>query len=286
MSQTSPHPLVEFNGQPAVRLRAPDGAQATVLLHGAQVVSWTPAGGDERLYLSPTANYADGQAVRGGVPVIFPQFERRGPLPRHGFARTRRWSLERADTGRDDAIAVLRLCDDDASRTIWPHAFCVELTVAVGGNRLDIELEVEHRGAPDAEPFSFTAALHTYLRVREVEEARLEGLRGLHYHDSTHGVESTQEGHALTVEAEVDRIYFDATRPLRLQEPHRALRIEAQQLPDVVVWNPWQDKARALPDLPPLDFRRMLCVEAAAIGQPVVLAPGEQWWGRQTLVAG
>nr|WP_297355455.1 D-hexose-6-phosphate mutarotase [uncultured Caldimonas sp.] len=285
MSQTQTAPLVDFNGQPAVRLRTPDGAQATVLLHGAQVVSWRPAGGEERLYLSETASYAEGQAVRGGVPVIFPQFERRGPLPRHGFARTRRWSLERTDTGRDDAIAVLRLCDDEATRAIWPHAFCAELTVAVGGSRLDVELEVEHRGAPGDEPFSFTAALHTYLRVREVEEARLEGLRGLHYLDSTCATESTQDVHALTVDAEVDRIYFNATRPLRLEEPHRALVIESQQFPDVVVWNPWQDKARALADMPPSGFRRMLCVEAAAIGEPVVLAPGEQWWGRQTLVA-
>ena len=42
-------------GQPAMRLRAPDGAEATVLLHGAQLVSWIPAGDQERLYLSPQA---------------------------------------------------------------------------------------------------------------------------------------------------------------------------------------------------------------------------------------
>ncbi|MCM5678109.1 D-hexose-6-phosphate mutarotase [Schlegelella sp. S2-27] len=278
--------LIDVHGQPAVHLRAPDGAQAIVLLHGAQVVSWVPAGGEERLYLSEASGFADGQAVRGGVPVIFPQFEQRGPLPRHGFARTRRWELQRTDTGRDDAIAVLRLCDDERTREQWPHAFGAELTVAVGGTRLDVELEVEHRGEADAPAFSFTAALHTYLRVREVEETRLEGLRGLRYHDNVRGSESVQDLYALSIDDEVDRIYFDATRPLQLQEPHRTLTIESQQFPDVVVWNPWQDKTARLADLPPLGFRRMLCVEAAAIGRPIVLAPGEQWWGRQTLVAG
>ena len=62
-----------FDGQPAVHLRSPAGAQATVLLHGAHVVSWIPALGEEQLYLSPTSALGGTAAVRGGVPVIFPQ---------------------------------------------------------------------------------------------------------------------------------------------------------------------------------------------------------------------
>ena len=57
--------LTTFRGQPALRLRAPDGAEATVLVHGAHVVSWVPAGGEEQLYLSPTAQY--GQIGRAHV---------------------------------------------------------------------------------------------------------------------------------------------------------------------------------------------------------------------------
>ncbi len=44
-------PMTEVLGQPAVHVQAPDGAQAIVLLHGGQVVSWIPAGGREQLYL-------------------------------------------------------------------------------------------------------------------------------------------------------------------------------------------------------------------------------------------
>ena len=50
-------------GQPAMRLVAPDGAQTIVLLHGAHIVSWIPAGDEERLYLSPEAVAGPGQAV-------------------------------------------------------------------------------------------------------------------------------------------------------------------------------------------------------------------------------
>ena len=35
--------------------------------------------------------------------------------------------------------------------------------------------------------FSFTAALHTYLRVEDVRLAAVEGLKGLRYANSTHG---------------------------------------------------------------------------------------------------
>ena len=275
--------LIFFEGQPAVHLRAPGGAEATVLLHGGQVLSWIPAGGQERLYLSERAVYAEGKAVRGGVPVIFPQFEKRGPLPRHGFARDRRWKLLRAETGADDAMAVLGLSDDEATRAIWPHAFSVGRTVNVGARRVGLELEVYN---PGTAPFSFNAALHTYLRVNEVEEARLTGLRGLTHADSTEGGrEHLDSNGTLRVEGEVDRIYFDAPGALRLSEPQRELGIELQQFPDVVVWNPWEEKCAALADMPPLGFRRMLCVEAAAIGTPISLAPGEDWWGRQTLYA-
>lgn len=280
---TDAHALIEFHGQPAVRLRAGDGAQAVVLLQGAHLVSWQGRNGQERLYLSQRAVYAEGKAVRGGVPVIFPQFEEHGPLPRHGFARTTRWTLVRAETGPGDALAVLRLEADAATLALWPQHFAAELTVSVSDERLDIEFEVQNTGAT---ALSFAAALHTYLRTREVEEASLEGLRGETYLDRTSGQEATQGLGTLKVETEIDRIYWgraDQPRTLLLREPGRTVAIEQQNFPDTVVWNPWSDKAAGLDDMEPLDFRRFLCVEAAAIGEPVALAPGEEWWGRQTL---
>jgi glucose-6-phosphate 1-epimerase len=53
----------------------------------------------------------------------------------------------------------------------------------------------------------------------------------------------------------------------------------------VVVWNPWEIGNAQISDMPPLGFRRMLCVEAAAIESPVSLAPGDSWSGRQSLTA-
>lgn len=267
-----------------LHLTAPDGATATVALHGAQVLSWRPAGADEQLYLSPCSDYQVGKAIRGGVPVCFPQFADRGPLPKHGFARTRPWHLIHQEQGRDDAMAVLRLEPDDDSRRLWPHDFALELAVRVAGRSLDIELACENLGAG---PLSFTAALHTYLRVADLDAVSLEGLQGLRYHDSVLGREATERlGLLLPGEKgvlDLDRIYFGAERELLLTEDARRLTLTQQGFEDAVVWNPGPARCAKLADMPPDGWRHMLCVEAATIGHPVVLPPGETWVGRQSL---
>ena len=92
MTKTAATREATYQGLPAIELTLPDGSAAVVLLHGAHVLSWQAGGWGEQLYLSPKAVAAEGKAVRGGIPVIFPQFEQRGPdrsLPRHGLSRTR-----------------------------------------------------------------------------------------------------------------------------------------------------------------------------------------------------
>lgn len=274
---------IEFHGQPAVRLATSDGASAIVSLFGAQILSWIPAGGVERLYLSPVAVHDGRTPVRGGIPVCFPQFAELGTLPKHGLLRTLSWQLVEQRAGDTYAHATLRITDSDATRALWPARFAAELTVAIDRDRLDVEFEVENCG--DAS-FSFTAALHTYLRVHEVEHARLEGLHGCTYRDAARGNQLVREsGDAVTIEAETDRVYRSASRPLLLRDSGRCLAIKSDGFPDVVVWNPWEQRCAQLADMPPNGFRHMLCVEAAVEAQAVELEPGADWFGRQTLVA-
>lgn len=273
----------------ALELRAPDGASATLLLHGAHVLSWAPAGADEQLYVSPRSAYASGQAVRGGIPVCFPQFAEQGSLPRHGFARTRPWQLVLAEQGEDDALAVLRLSDDGGTRLLWPHAFEAELSVRVTGRSLEIELACENQGE---QAFSFTAALHSYLRLRSLADASLLGLGGLHYWDAVDKVERQQRSDLLLPGSpgaeDLDRIYHQLKQDLTLREQGddgrlRELLIRQQGFEDTVVWNPGAAKCAALADMPPEGYREMLCVEAAAVEHPLLLEPGQSWVGMQSL---
>jgi glucose-6-phosphate 1-epimerase len=268
-----------------VALRSTDGATANVYLHGAHVTSWKPArDGDERLFLSERSEFRAGSAIRGGIPVIFPQFAAEGPLPRHGFARTSEWTLDDLSTKGGDAVASLSLRDSPGTRAIWDHTFVATLTVRVGGDQLAVTLAVENRGQA---PLAFTGALHSYLRVFDVRDTTLVGLRGTKHRESgAPGALAKDSDDALHVEGEVDRVYVDVPRTLTLWEPERSLEIGFDGFPDAVIWNPGPAKAAALADLEPAGERRMLCVEAAAVQRPVSVAAGERWSGTQRFRAG
>ncbi|NJD25439.1 MAG: D-hexose-6-phosphate mutarotase [Betaproteobacteria bacterium] len=274
---------IDFRGLAAWRLHGPRGASAVVSRLGGQVLSWITPDGRERLFLSGRAVLDGSAPIRGGIPVCFPQFAAQGSLPKHGFVRTRPWDEAAARAGDGYALLTLATADDEATRALWPHAFRLELTVMLEADRLDLELCVTN---PGEAPLAFTGALHTYLRTVQVEDAALEGLYGFSYIDATAGGRRVREtGTEIAVDRETDRIYCGVSRPQLLKAGNLSLGIQAQGFPDVVVWNPWVERCAALADMPPDGWRHMLCVEAAAAEQPVTVAPGEEWAGRQTLVA-
>ncbi len=276
-----------FHGLPALVLRASDGAQAVVTLQGGHVVSWRAAGSDvEQLYLSPASLFADGKAIRGGVPVIFPQFSDRGPFMRHGFARTMRWQPLPGDAQGDGASAqvLLGLTDDAASLEQWPHAFALALRVRVAGDTLTMELTCTNTGTS---AWTFTAALHTYLAVHEVAQVRLHGLAGVPFDDRVDAAWRVQGDPPLQIDGEVDRVYAGVTDTVRLEDPSvtgkRSVKIAQQGFTDVVLWNPGATRCAALTDMPADGYQHMLCVEAACITDPVMLSAGQSWSASQTL---
>jgi glucose-6-phosphate 1-epimerase len=173
---------------------------------------------------------------------------------------------------------VLRLGDDAATRAIWPHAFEAELSFSLGGQQLDVELAITNTGAT---PFDFSAALHTYLAVGDLQRTQLGGLLGARYTDSLSGHHQQQELDPFGFAGEIDRIYWRPGATQNLVSPAGRLQISREGFDDAVVWNPGPAKAAAMADLPDDDWLQMLCVEAAQIGEPVILAPGQQWVARQ-----
>jgi len=270
-----------MNGLPKVILAGPQGARAEIYLHGAHLTSWIPAGGEERIFLSRASEFSPAAAIRGGVPVIFPQFSGLGPLPKHGFARKMDWEYVNAGLRGADAHAEFLLVDTQSTRSLWPHPFSARLAVTLGAQELEIALSIENNSS---EPFAFTAALHTYLAVADVRRSVIEGLEGKSYIDSAGGnVEKVQSERYLAFDEEVDRLYRNVSGRLTLKEEGPRLAIQAQGFADVVVWNPWVEKGAALVDLEPEGYRRMLCVEAAAASSPVTVPPAGRWSGAQSL---
>ena len=259
------------------RLQLVNGDCVRVAEHGAQVLSWC-SGGRERLFLSERA-VLDGRApIRGGVPLCWPQFNQRGPLPKHGFARQCRWHAGPVRVGSDAVELDLQLHHDERTLAQWPVRFKAMVTVRLAPGQLRIVLQLEN---PGTEPFAFTGALHSYLAVDDVAQARLHGLDGQAEGDAVADVHA-QAAPALMFAGEFDRVYAAPPAALELVDgPHRLRISQSPDWADVVVWNPGAAKGDALADMAPGAWRHMLCVEAAQVFQPIVLDAGAVWQGWQ-----
>lgn len=273
----------EFQGTPCIRLRLPEGDEALVSLHGAQVVSWVCAG-RERLYLSPASHWNGSSAIRGGVPVCFPQFNQRGPLAKHGFARNLPWRVlpsAEAFQPAGQVQQVFGLTSGEATRAFWDFSFEARLTVTLATGSLQVTLDVHNT---DDRAMNFTGALHTYLAVDDVATAELSGLQGQAEWDALTDSRSVAGHQPLRISGEFDRVYTAARQPLVLGEPGRSLRLaQSDSFGQTVVWNPGPDLCSRLADMPADGYRRMLCVEAACVDEPVAVPPGQRWQGWQHL---
>ena len=281
-----------FQGQPCLRIELAQGDSAIVALQGAHLLSWKTADAREQLYLSPKAAMDGTSAIRGGVPICFPQFNQRvlggHTLPKHGFVRNLAWSL--LDSRQTGALAEVRLGlqSSPATLAVWPQQFAAVVTLRLEPGRLRIGFDVQNTG-PDA--WLFALALHSYLRVSDIADVSLKGLEGLSYWDAVQHLHEPekrlqQADAPLVFAGETDRVYADATTPIALKHAASGLQIsQSASMPDVVVWNPGEKLSAAITDLPDDGFRHYVCVEAARINQPVLLAPGAVWAGWQQLEA-
>lgn len=254
-----------------------DNAAALITHHGAQIHSWRTADGVERLFLSRTASHQPGNSIRGGVPIIFPQFGGAGPL-RHGFARTMDWSL----VGASKAHASYELSSSDQTLQRWPHAFQLRYEIRLLHDRLSMTLEVENTGS---DPLSFTGALHTYLRVANLDEAFVQGLKDRPFVDEVTEMHHIDFEPTLKFDGLIDRLYPDAAAHAALVHTGFGdIEVVSEGFKDVVLWNPGQTAAEALTDLHPGGYQCFVCVESAIVQTPAVVEQGEKWRGSQTLI--
>ncbi|MDB6075257.1 MAG: Aldose 1-epimerase [Verrucomicrobiaceae bacterium] len=258
-------------------LTGADGASAEIHLHGAHVTSWKPAGKGEQLFLSTKSEFGGNAAIRGGVPVIFPQFSLLGPLPRHGFVRNSAWELLR----QTPEEVTMYFMDTPETRAIWPHSFRLEFTVRLEPNRLEMRLHVINTGATS---FAFASALHTYLRVDDIANTTVEGLKDLTYRDANTMAEHVDKAQRIDFEREVDRLYYGAEpRTITVNDGTHSLTINTGGFPDAVVWNPNKVKSDNMADMEANGWQRFVCVEAAAASDQIRLDPTEKWTGQQTI---
>jgi len=251
-------------------------AKAVISLYAAQILSYQPI--DEAkpvLFLSEQAEYQQGKVIRGGTPVCWPWFsdERKNEgLPSHGLVRNKDWDVVSSHAEQDGSTKiVLEVNDDQASRTIWPYSFKLQISIVVGTS-LSLTLTTYNTGS---QAFTMSEALHTYFAVSDVNNIEITGLDSLSYLDKKMNFEAqTQQGN-VQFDGEVDRIYRDVKQAVILRDVpfNRQIKIESQHCNSCVVWNP----ATPLSDVLAEGYKGFVCIESANVAiDNISVSAGEQ----------
>ena len=85
---------------------------------------------------------------------------------------------------------------------------------------------------------------------------------------------------AVRVEGPIDRVHYATPDVVEMHDRTRIPRIETRGFRDTAVWNPGAGGTRTRADFADGDEVRMVCVEAAVVRPPLLLAPSEQWGER------
>ncbi|KAK2174401.1 hypothetical protein NP493_802g03027 [Ridgeia piscesae] len=268
-----------------VTLDRGNGTSCRIHRFGATVISWM-CKNEEHIFVSSKAIFDNKKAIRGGIPIVFPNF---GPWecgPQHGFARIRTWQLSQPPTkdSTGNIMATFTLEDTEDTRKMWNHRFKLTYKMTLLEETLQMEFTIENTGT---EEFAFTCLLHTYFRVPDVRTVTISSLKGLTYTDKVKDdAKDVEQRDLVSIQENVDRVYIDTPTEHAIGNTAggKTLLLQKYNLPDTVVWNPWQEKAAAMADLGDDDYVTMVCVEAGAVATPHTLAPSHSFQARQTFV--
>lgn len=257
---------------PILQLRSRGGqSTARVSSFGARLLDWS-YNGQPQLFMPQAGAVDDTVAPHGGVPVLFPQFGLFGTGRKHGVVRDREWRID--DQGESFCLMRTGLRGEEGNFDVFLR---VELEDE-GPNLYFSAINVSSGSV------SFTAGLHTYLRVPDIETTTLKGLEATSYEDALQDLALRKpSGIALEAPVNVDRVYFATPRRLELRTPEYGLLLEQSGFHDTVVWNPGPELAQSFADLQGEEWRQFLCVEAAQIRPQVTLGPYDTWYGAQKI---
>jgi glucose-6-phosphate 1-epimerase len=237
------------------------------------------------MFMSSKAEKPPGSAIRGGVPICWPQFgtfrtAKNSPGLKHGFVRqSTLWQVEEKAA---DAVS-LRLVPDDKMLKKWPGNWEILYTVSLQARSLSLKMEVINNGAEEIE---FTGCLHTYFTCKASDQCSVQGLRGVAY-DSPIGdvfsgakVEDRESVPVCDGKAQMQLLYGNAGDVIVVSEAGQPrLRLTKSGMPDWVIWNIGDDDVHTLKDMGEGEHRRYVCVEPGFATTPIKVAPGQAWCG-------
>uniref|UniRef100_A0A1D1YKM3 glucose-6-phosphate 1-epimerase n=1 Tax=Anthurium amnicola TaxID=1678845 RepID=A0A1D1YKM3_9ARAE len=271
------------------------GSSAEIYFYGGTVTSWKYRG-KELLFLSKNSSLNGTKAIRGGIPVVFPQFAKAADpsaetaaLPQHGLARISKFEWLGVSVDNESELSVrFGLNNSQIPEDIqkdWPKKFKLIFTVTLNDDTLRTNLTVKNE---DTVPFDFNVLLHTYYSVPDVSKVSVEGLHNVPYVDKVDNFSTKVDNdQSVKIIQETDRIYANVpTEVIKINlndESSEVFLLQRINLKDTVVWNPWIDKAKSMSDFGDEEYERMICVEPGNVSDYITLKSDESWEGGQII---
>ncbi|KAG0356082.1 hypothetical protein BGZ54_000849 [Gamsiella multidivaricata] len=227
-------------------LTHPLGASAEVHFFGATLTSWKVAS-EERIFLSEKAVLDGSKAIRGGIPLVFPVFGK-GKAP-HVTA-----SLPQHGFARISRWRLVNSSED---------AHTVTAQFGLDHNMIS----EEHR---KMWPFDFSLVYTVKLGAETIE---------------THLKIQNTGDQAFDFNTLLHTYFLIPTADIQIQYGGEdgGVQLHRNGVNDIVVWNPWTEKAAGMADFGDEEYHRMICVEAGQVAEFIALAAGGSWEGSQVL---
>lgn len=240
---------------------------ASISLYAGHVLSWQPKNQQAVFWLSDTAEYKEGKAIRGGIPLCWPWFGAHHKDPdnqhgNHGFARQSQWQLTSIDISADAVNLVLTLKGVN-QHLLFPIAYEVVQTLSFGQSFTQV-LTMKNNSDDSIE---YTGAFHSYFRISHPENVRIDGLSPLHFDDKLTG--NTQNKQPLiNGVGPVDRVYHsanDSDKKMSIVDKqwHRTIDITTSNTAQWVFWNPGKAVADNMVDVHKGGENEYVCLEPA-----------------------
>jgi D-hexose-6-phosphate mutarotase len=245
---------------------------AEMYLHGAHLTNFQVKGQPPVLFMSQLSRFAEGTAIRGGIPIIFPWFGSREGESAHGFARIQTWDLREVSQTSSGEVVLRLSLPDSPSASLFPK-FTADFWITVG-KTLTARLVIAN--VSDGQDLTFEDCLHSYFHVGDIAAVSITGLKGIDYLDKTENfARKTERAEHIKISQETDRIYLDAAGPVEIHDSNlgRRIRIEKSCSLSTVLWNPWVHKAEQMPDFGGEEFHQMVCVESGNVADNRLTLP-------------
>jgi glucose-6-phosphate 1-epimerase len=242
---------------------------------GAQVLHAALESGLELLYLSPLVDVYPDNPIRGGIPLMFPQFGDSGPLRKHGFVRDLQWNLvtETEDADGKNLSYALDIKATDFPE--WPFNAALKFNVRLSLQTLSIGLFVQNTGQ---QAFTFTGGFHPYFAISSRNDILVKGLEGLSFKDSFPG----DNAYELNADGLVERQYM-GNAEIQFFNGSNWLKITASGFDSWMVWNPGRAGATRISDLPDEDWDKFICIEPIVLSEPKTVLPGDAFKGEMVV---